>query len=215
MSATDIAAGPRDRILDAADRLLGQFGYRKMTVEDLAAEAGIGKGTVYLHFRSKEDVALACLDRMARHIERTMAHMAGVGAASSARLREMLLCRVMQRFDYAKSHSRSLEDIQQAIRPGLLAQRTRHFEEEARILGTVIEAGMRAGDFALGNAGDLGLTLVHATNSLLPLSLSAREMGRRADVEARALGIIDLLIAGLQCGRETGPKNSSPRSRSS
>lgn len=42
--------GTRDRILDAAERLLGRFGYRKMTVEDIAVEARIGNGTVYLSF---------------------------------------------------------------------------------------------------------------------------------------------------------------------
>ncbi len=54
----------RSRVLDATDRLLARYGYRKMTVDDIAAEAGIGKGTVYLAFSSKEDVALSCIDRM-------------------------------------------------------------------------------------------------------------------------------------------------------
>ena len=54
------------RILDAADRLLARYGYRKMTVGDLAREAGIGKGTVYLSFASKSEIALACIERMAR-----------------------------------------------------------------------------------------------------------------------------------------------------
>jgi AcrR family transcriptional regulator len=36
----------RGRILDAAERLLERYGYRKMTVEELASEAGIGKGSV-------------------------------------------------------------------------------------------------------------------------------------------------------------------------
>jgi len=44
----------KDAIMDATDRLLVRFGYRKMTVEDVAAEAGIGKGTIYLHFSSKK-----------------------------------------------------------------------------------------------------------------------------------------------------------------
>src|SRR5437763_1237801 len=43
------------RILDAADRLLARYGYQKMTVDDLAREAGIGKGTVYLSFPGKSE----------------------------------------------------------------------------------------------------------------------------------------------------------------
>jgi AcrR family transcriptional regulator len=43
-----------DRILDAAAELLLRHGYRKVTIEDIARQAGIGKGTVYLHWRTKE-----------------------------------------------------------------------------------------------------------------------------------------------------------------
>lgn len=43
-----------DRILDAAASLLIRYRYRKVTDEDVARQAGIGKGTVYLHWRTKE-----------------------------------------------------------------------------------------------------------------------------------------------------------------
>ncbi|MQA85190.1 MAG: TetR family transcriptional regulator [Streptosporangiales bacterium] len=45
-----------DRILDAAAELLVRHGYRKVTVEDVAARARIGKGTVYLHWRTKRQL---------------------------------------------------------------------------------------------------------------------------------------------------------------
>ena len=44
----------KDLILDAADRLLNQFGYKKMTMDNLARETGIAKDALYLHFSSKE-----------------------------------------------------------------------------------------------------------------------------------------------------------------
>jgi len=53
MRTTLAPADVRDAILDAAERLLARYGYRKMTMDDLASEAGIGKGTTYLHFPSK------------------------------------------------------------------------------------------------------------------------------------------------------------------
>ncbi|KAA5836027.1 TetR/AcrR family transcriptional regulator [Saccharopolyspora hirsuta] len=45
-----------DRILDAAGELMIRLGYRKVTIEDVARQAGIGKGTVYLHWRTKEQL---------------------------------------------------------------------------------------------------------------------------------------------------------------
>jgi AcrR family transcriptional regulator len=54
--------------LDAVDRRLARFGYKKMTVEGLAEEAGIGKGTVYLHFASKEEAVLSHVDRIVERL---------------------------------------------------------------------------------------------------------------------------------------------------
>ena len=41
------------RILEAAATLLARWGYLKTTVEDVAREAGVGKGTIYLHWKDK------------------------------------------------------------------------------------------------------------------------------------------------------------------
>ncbi|MFI5608162.1 TetR/AcrR family transcriptional regulator [Amycolatopsis sp. NPDC051903] len=52
-----------DRILDAAADLLVRWGSRKVTIEDIARHAGIGKGTVYLHWRTKDQLFEAVLMR--------------------------------------------------------------------------------------------------------------------------------------------------------
>lgn len=57
-----------DRVLDAAAELLVRWGYRRVTVEDVAAHAGIGKGTVYLHFHTKEALFLTALLRGYRSV---------------------------------------------------------------------------------------------------------------------------------------------------
>ena len=51
------------RILDAAARLIAHYGYDKTTVSDIAREAGVSKGAIYLHFDSKEALFEALLDR--------------------------------------------------------------------------------------------------------------------------------------------------------
>jgi len=42
-----------ERILDAAAELVLRWGYKRVTIEEVAKHAGIGKGTVYLHFNSR------------------------------------------------------------------------------------------------------------------------------------------------------------------
>jgi AcrR family transcriptional regulator len=50
-------------VLEAARRIFARLGYTATNVEDIAKEAGMAKGTVYLYFKSKEDVFVAVLAR--------------------------------------------------------------------------------------------------------------------------------------------------------
>jgi AcrR family transcriptional regulator len=52
-----------ERILDAAAALVLRWGYKRVTIEEVAKHAGIGKGTVYLHFRSRTWLFLCVLMR--------------------------------------------------------------------------------------------------------------------------------------------------------
>ncbi|GAA4611569.1 TetR family transcriptional regulator [Saccharopolyspora hordei] len=52
-----------DRILDAAGELMLRLGYRKVTIEDVARRAHVGKGTVYLHWRTKGELFEALMLR--------------------------------------------------------------------------------------------------------------------------------------------------------
>ncbi|PJF32581.1 MAG: hypothetical protein CUN52_00980 [Phototrophicales bacterium] len=55
---------PREkRILEATARLLLRYGYDKMTMSDIAEEAGISKGAIYLHYDSKETLVDALITR--------------------------------------------------------------------------------------------------------------------------------------------------------
>jgi AcrR family transcriptional regulator len=52
-----------ERILDAAAELLLRVGYRRTTIEDVAERADVGKGTLYLHWKTREALFLAVLLR--------------------------------------------------------------------------------------------------------------------------------------------------------
>ena len=52
-----------ERILDAAADLVLRWGYKRVTIEDVAKHAGIGKGTVYLHFRNRSALFASVLSR--------------------------------------------------------------------------------------------------------------------------------------------------------
>ena len=52
----------RQRILEAAMDIFSRDGFHRADVEEIAAQAGVGKGTVYRHFGNKEDLFLAVVE---------------------------------------------------------------------------------------------------------------------------------------------------------
>lgn len=187
----------KDAILDATDRLLARFGYRKMTVEDIAAEAGIGKGTIYLHFSSKEEVVLSHIDRIVERLQERLKEIAGSDATAAERLRLMLLTRVLFRFDSIQHYTQSLNDLLAVLRPGLLSRRAQYFEAEAQIFAQVLTEGRQAGEFSFEDENATAHALLEATNGLLPYSLSTTELGAREEVEQRAADVANLMLRGV------------------
>jgi AcrR family transcriptional regulator len=59
MRRADRKAQTRARLLDAAERVFAAKGYRGASVDDVADTAGLTKGAIYAHFRTKEALYLA------------------------------------------------------------------------------------------------------------------------------------------------------------
>jgi AcrR family transcriptional regulator len=187
----------REVILDAADRLLARYGYKKMTIDDLAQEVGIGKGTIYLHFRSKEEIVLSHVDRIVERVLEPLKAIAESDALPAAKVREMLVTRVMFRFDAVQHYTESISEVLRDLRTPLLERRERYFEQEAEVIATVLKEGQRTRAFRRHDAAETARALVVATNALLPFNLSTRELGKRKDVEHSAERIAELLLNGL------------------
>ena len=59
MDKAEATNGKRQRIVQAAAKVFDEFGYADATVDNVAAEAGIAKGSVYNYFASKQDLYTA------------------------------------------------------------------------------------------------------------------------------------------------------------
>jgi len=189
----------RDIILDAVDRLLARYGYQKMTMNDIAREAAISKRTIYLHFISKEEVALASIDRVVARLLEQLHALTQAAQTPEATLRQMLLTRVLFRFDSVQAYYQSFDDLFAALRPAYMARRERYFAEEARLFALVLEEGARTGFFACEDTLLTAQTLLLATNALLPYSLSAGELGAREEIERKVNALADVLLNGVRC----------------
>jgi AcrR family transcriptional regulator len=133
-----------EKILSAAGRLFAIRRFHEARMEDIAAAAGVGKGTLYRYFKDKEELYLALLDRAAsglnQHIDATLA------AAGAPRSRlEAMVRAILDYFDdspylldmlqHAESRQQSgtLENWQQVRTANI--QRMLHIIDEGRQAG--------------------------------------------------------------------------------
>lgn len=60
-----IAAARRQQILDAAVEVIGEQGYQRATIRQIAKQAGVADGTIYNYFDNKDGLLLALVERLA------------------------------------------------------------------------------------------------------------------------------------------------------
>lgn len=71
--ATARGEATRQRLLDAAEREIGEHGFHATSVAAITQRAGVGQGTFYLYFRSKEDALRELVRHMGRQLRQTLA----------------------------------------------------------------------------------------------------------------------------------------------
>ena len=195
-----------EAIVDAAERLLNSYGYQKMTMTDLAAEAGIGVGTTYLHFASKADVAVAVVERIHGRMLRSLESIAASDQMPNKLLEELLLQRILAPYAYVKNKlttmswqqmnrqgTEFMNDVHQT-NPG----RIEHWRAaEAVIIAAVLKSGTECGQFLDVDPLQTAGTLLTATSGFFPKHLEQKDFVYADEFEQRVKDVIQLLINGI------------------
>jgi TetR/AcrR family transcriptional regulator, regulator of autoinduction and epiphytic fitness len=135
-----------DQIVEVANLLLAEKGYELMTIDEVAARAGISKMGLYRYFASKELVAAAAMKRLQ---ERAVAEMVRVsalpGLSPLARLKLMVSWALRTQFDGAMP---SVPSQNSALTAVLMADRDymTSLNDLAERLGEHIRQAQKAGE---------------------------------------------------------------------
>ena len=81
-------------ILTAARRLFGRYGLRKTTVDEIAREAHVGKGTIYNYYRSKEEVFQAVVEEEAQIFKNEVKKAVDSQATPEKKIRAYVISRM-------------------------------------------------------------------------------------------------------------------------
>jgi AcrR family transcriptional regulator len=198
------AEARRAEILDAALHMFGQYGFRRTSMDDIAREAGIAKGTIYLSFASKEEVFRALAQRLAQQM------LAGAEAASRrpGTTTDKLTAMIAAWFGtYADTISRSphadeLLDAKHRLSADLASDAASRYKQLVR---DVITAAAASGELDLESA----VLTPDAAAELLIASARGLESSEpsRAAYRSYLSALVRVMVAGLS-GRL--PSGASP-----
>lgn len=121
----------RERILEAAEKVVSDVGAGNMTLDAVAAAAGVSKGGLLYHFANKEALLKGMIDRhMDEHQERLAATHARLGNQPSTYLRAFLETQMEMAKEEAHSAAVSRSFLAAAANfPSLLERPRREFAE--------------------------------------------------------------------------------------
>ena len=144
MTDRSVTTKKHGAILDAARAVFSRDGYASSSVDDVAAEAGIAKGTVYLYFKSKEEMYLAALLRDVKEF----GDAARVEMDREPTLLEKIQAFLRIRLEYCRAHEDFLriyltEYGKMSAMTPIAKQLRRLQRENMRHLASTIESAVR------------------------------------------------------------------------
>jgi AcrR family transcriptional regulator len=174
----------KDMIADVVEKHVARFGYSKTAVDEVAAELGISKKTLYVHFDSKRDMYRYVVERTARSSRSQMAAaVAGFGTN-----REKVSALVAMVLKMARAHI--LETDEADWRGEYEVAADAFTEATGSLIEELVERGIADGEFAVRDAG-LARRMLAAM--ILEYTLMVREDPEMERDEELGAGIVRYL----------------------
>ena len=134
-------------ILDAAREVFGEKGFTDASMDEIAARAGLAKGTLYLYFPSKRDVYIAAFQRGLEELRKqTQTEIAAQGTVHD-KIRAFIDTRlrfVEESRDFCRIYHSEFANV---THPGSLTDDLRrHYEQQVELLKDLLRSGVASGE---------------------------------------------------------------------
>jgi AcrR family transcriptional regulator len=140
----------RDQIMDTARRLFGERGTTDVSMDEIAAEAGVARSTLYVYFANRDELLRACVQSMYDRMQDTVDLVLAGRASPQDRLWGLILG-LLERIDESPAFFRLAMATQatdaaagsEAVGGALMMIGL----DMIRVLEDLVVAGMATGDF--------------------------------------------------------------------
>ncbi len=196
MPRPDVSQKRTAQIIDAATVVFARSGVHQASMDDIAREVGLSKGSLYVYFESKDDIIAAIQERLLNvDVKALQSFLAAPGPASR---RLLLLTRHMAKEVERMSPMLSITYELYAAAVRSEAVRTafkEYFKARREILADLIHQGKKSGEFRDVDAQDAAIAVMSVYQGLVLLSAMDPQVVKWDQASSLAVG---LLIIGLR-----------------
>jgi AcrR family transcriptional regulator len=209
VQAQALEVASRDKILDAAQDLFARRGFAGIGMREVAEVAGLGKSSLFHHFKSKAELYAAVVGRILDHLDEQLTAALAAGGDPLVRF-DRWLDTLIDNFgkhpSYARLLLRSLFEDDELTGAGEEEQHAdRTIKRIFGAIGNLLREGMEAGVFRLASIPHTlqsiaGLTVYHFASGEFGDELVGQPLFTAAEVRRRKQEVKALLHYGLTAG---------------
>jgi AcrR family transcriptional regulator len=207
--AAVVAVAPRDKILDAAQELFAKRGFAGVGLSEIADAVGLGKSSLFHHFRSKAQLYAAVLLRILSELDTVLTRALAAGGTPTERLDrwlETLIDALGDNPSYSRLLLRSLFEDDELT--GELDEERQANQALTRIMeniASLLREGMAKGELRAANIPHMlqsliGMVIYHFASGDFGAELTRRPLFAPAEIRRRHDEIKALLHFGLVPG---------------
>ncbi|MCK4288706.1 MAG: TetR/AcrR family transcriptional regulator [Bacteroidales bacterium] len=183
----------KDIILDVATNIFSKFGFHKTTVDEIARAAHKAKGSVYYHFKSKEELFQGVIDKEFQILRGELIKAIDSGKNAKEKLTNYITVRMktlnelINFYDALKNDYLNYLDFIEQIRQ-------RYDNEETILIKSILTGGVNNDEFEINNVEITAPAILTALKGLeMPFFLE----NKYNELESRLNELISILIRGI------------------
>ncbi|HEY7347008.1 MAG TPA: TetR/AcrR family transcriptional regulator [Ktedonobacterales bacterium] len=196
----DVSEERKAQILNAATAIFARLGFHEARMEDIAKEAGLSKATLYLYFKSKDDIIAAILDhfyhrglqdlQLVQGYEGSITDLLLMITRFLAAEAEQMMALLPISFEFYALAARR-EDVRQSVKE--------YFQSYREGLAALIQLGIERGEFRPVDPHEAAITLAAIFEGLGVLEATDPDV---VSCEVLAEKAVSLLLTGLIIKKE-------------
>ena len=184
----------REKILKVASRIFGKYGFQKTTMDEIARTAHKAKGSVYYHFKSKEELFLAVVNVEIESLKNALLAVAAKEDTATNMIRDYLLTRMKLLAGAVNYHETLKADFLQTFE--FLDELRSEFDEfEVELLSGILQKGIDERSFEVEDVRKTAQVIILAMKAIeIPFYLQ----NKIVEYENTIVELLDILIRGLE-----------------